>query len=234
MKRFVLIPVIGLAALAVATSARAQFGGRPDASHASYADEARQPFYESRRVAYENGYREGLKTGEKNARKRAAFEYRNEKAWQRADKGYHRTFGDRDRYRQSFRAGFETGYSEAYRRTAGNYGYGAYGSGRAVPRDTRTRYPAYPSGGRYNYPGQYGYGYGYSPAHESGLRDGYEKGREDARSRRAYDPLRHRWYRGGDRDYRREYGSKEQYQNVYRQAFRGGYDRGYREWAYRR
>ena len=34
------------------------------------------------------------------------------------------------------------------------------------------------------------------------LNDGYEKGREDARDRDSYDPLRHKWYREGDHDYK--------------------------------
>ncbi|HSC27108.1 MAG TPA: hypothetical protein VLD67_07530 [Vicinamibacterales bacterium] len=224
MKKLLLVPAAGLAALALAAPARAQFG----IAHPSYGDEARQPFYQSRRVAYDNGYREGLKLGEKHARKRDRFEYRTERTWQRGDKGYHRTYGDREWYRQSFRAGFEAGYTNGYRRVAG-YGWGGYGSGRAVPRDTNP-YP----GGRYQYPGQYGYGYGFSWAREAGLRDGYQKGREDARDRDRFDPVRHSWYRSGDRGYKREYGPKEQYENAYREAFRDGYERGYRDWRYSR
>lgn len=235
MKRFLLVPALLAGGLMAAAPAHAQFGG-PAISHPSYADEARQPFYESRRVAYENGYREGLKTGERDARSRDAYSFERERTWQRADKGYHRTYGHRERYRQSFRAGFEAGYSDGYRRIAGHYRPG-YGSGRTAPRDVRGTHPTYPGGGRYQYPGYprgYGYGYGANAAVERGWRDGYDKGREDARKRRAYEPVRHRWYRAADRDYRREYGSREGYQDVYRRAFRDGYDSGYREWAYRR
>ena len=74
----------------------------------------------------------------------------------------------------------------------------------------------------------------YGPAYGNGVNDGYEKGREDARDRDAYDPLRHKWYREGDRNYKNEYGSRQQYENVYREGFKEGYDRGYREAAYRR
>ena len=47
-----------------------------------------------------------------------------------------------------------------------------------------------------------------APAYPNGVNDGFEKGREDARKRRSYDPLRHEWYRDGDRDYSSEYGSE--------------------------
>ena len=237
MKRFLLVPAFAVMVLASATPAGAQLGW-PDLSRPSYRDEARQPNYQSRRIAHDNGYREGLKEGEKDGRKRDSFEFRDEGAWRDGDKGYHRSMGDRERYRQMFRSGFEAGYADAYRRYAQNY---RYGSGRAVPRRTPAPYPTYPNrapGGGYGYPGRYpddrGYGYGYTPAYANGVQDGYEKGLEDARDRDSYDPLRQKWYRSADRNYRREYGSKEQYRDLYRQAFREGYDRGYREAGYRR
>jgi hypothetical protein len=213
-----------------AIPASAQFGGWSD----------RSGYYDSRRTAYENGYREGTDEGRKDARSRDVFEYRDEGDWRDADKGYRREFGDRNRYRQTFRSGFEAGYADGYRQYGPNYGYGndRYGNGRAVPRG----YPSYPnrapggygSPGGYGYPGNDRYGYGHNPAYSAGFRDGFEKGQEDARDRDSFDPLRHSWYRAGDRDYRREYGSREQYRDLYRQAFREGYDRGYREAGFRR
>lgn len=105
----------------------------------------------------------------------------------------------------------------------------------ARPYDNRGAYgyrPAYGTGDPRR-GGGYGYGYadpyGYSnPAFERGYRDGFEKGREDARDRDGYDPVRHRWYRSGDRGYDRDFGPKDVYKNVYREAFRAGYDEGYR------
>ena len=44
--------------------------------------------------AYDNGYREGTKEGERDARRRDDFNYQDERTWQRADKGYHRSFRD--------------------------------------------------------------------------------------------------------------------------------------------
>jgi|SoiMethySBSTD1v2_1073268.scaffolds.fasta_scaffold674334_2 flagellar biosynthesis/type III secretory pathway protein FliH len=240
MKRFAFVSVLGFAALSLTTPAGAQVTGLT-ASSLSYADDARQPYYQARRAAYDNGYREGLKEGEKEGRKRDSFDYRDERTWQRADKGYNRSFGDIDRYREQFRAGYAAGYSEAYQHNAPSYGYG--GNGRAVPRRDTYGYPnqypgtqpGYPNGypTRGTYPGNYPYGSSYNAAYPNGVNDGYEKGQEDARKRRSYDPLRHDWYRAGDHDYRSEYGSKDQYRNVYRDGFKEGYDRGYREGTYR-
>ena len=56
MKRLLLVPALGVAALALSTPSQAQQLGRLyDAVRPSYADDARQPYYESRRAAYENG-----------------------------------------------------------------------------------------------------------------------------------------------------------------------------------
>lgn len=230
MKRLFFVPVLASIGLAIASPATAQIG-RPDWN---YADEARQPYNEARRFAYDNGYREGLKEGQNDARRRETFDYQDERTWQRADRGYHRSYGDRFRYEQAFRTGFAAGYSDAYRSYAPNYGYGRPGGVYPNSRDDY-RY-GYPGSGDYRsgYPGAGDYRYGYSPALNNGVTDGYEKGREDARDRDSYDVRRHKWYRDGDRHYRNEYGPRRQYEDLYRQGFREGYDRGYREWAYRR
>ena len=241
MKRLLLVPALGVAALALTAPVQAQTGGWLDGDRA-YS--AQRSFYDSGRVAYDNGFREGLKQGEKDGRKRDQFRYQDERTFQRGDKGYHREYGSLDRYRQSFRTGYSAGYSEGYQRYApayGNSGYGRYGDGRAVPRRDigpypnsypypDTRGPVYPSN-----PGSYGrYGGGYNDvAFQNGVNDGYEKGAEDARKNRSFDPLRHDWYRSGDRHYDNRYGSREQYKDVYRQGFRDGYDRGFREGRYR-
>ena len=91
----------------------------------------------------------------------------------------------------------------------------------------------YPSRGTYG-PGVYRNGGYYTPAFDNGARDGYEKGQEDARKRRSFDPLRHSWYRSGDRHYDDRYGSKQQYKDTYRQGFQQGYEQGFREGRYTR
>jgi flagellar biosynthesis/type III secretory pathway protein FliH len=215
MKRLFLVPVFGLAALAVSVTAHAQPGGWLDAARASYAADERQGYNDSRRAAYENGFREGARLGERNGRGRSNNSFRNDRAYQRADSGYHRSFGSIDRYRQAFRSGFEAGYADAYRR---------YG------RDDRGRDGRWSGGG---YQGQYPRGAAYGPAFQAGRADGYEKGVEDAGKRRSFDVLRHKWYREGDRHYEGRYGSRDQYKDVYREGFKDGYERGYREGRWR-
>ncbi len=214
------------------SSAEALFNA-PLIASADRGDERPLPYTDSRRVAYDTGYREGWKEGEKDARRGDRFAYQDEREFRNGDRGYHRQYGDRERYRQSFRSGYAAGYSEAYRRVAGNARYGPYsGNGRYDPR--------YGSG-TYGRPGSYdprygsgrpAYGY-YSPAFDNGVRDGYEKGREDLRKNRSFDPVRHSWYRSGDRHYEREYGSRDEYKNIYRRGFQEGYERGFREGRYR-
>jgi hypothetical protein len=227
MKRFLLVPVLGLTALAVSATAQAQSGGWLDSSRPAYSANERQSYSDSRRAAYDNGYREGLRTGEQDGRRGSTFTYQNERTYRRADKGYHRTFGDIDRYRQSFRSGYASGYSDGYRR----FGRNTRGPGRQEPR-YGNGYPdgGYPNGGYRN--GTYRGGYNNS-AFQNGVNDGHEKGQEDANKRRSFDVLRHKWYREGDRHYDGQYGSREQYKDVYRQGFKEGYDRGFREGRYR-
>ena len=67
MKRLSLVSALGVVGLVIASPASAQLTGGIDLNRPSYADEARQPYNESRRVAYDNGYREGVKEGERIA-----------------------------------------------------------------------------------------------------------------------------------------------------------------------
>jgi hypothetical protein len=243
IRRFLFVPALAAATLALSVAAQAQPARWTDTTRTTAGpayDDGRASYFDVRRTAYDNGFREGLKQGEKDARKGSQFEYRDEKTFQRADKGYRRTYGDPDRYRQTFRTGYAEGYSDAYRRMSPGYGrngsYGRNGNGRArgYPNNSRypDSYPTYPGQSRGGY-GQYPGRYGYTPAFDNGVRDGYEKGREDVRDNDRYDPRRHKWYREGDHDYRREYGQREEYKDVYRRGFTEGYDRGYREGRWR-
>jgi hypothetical protein len=198
MSRLLLPSVLGALVLVTAAPASAQWG-RPDA-RPSYAS---TPYAEARRAAYDNGFREGLKEGQKDGRQRDRFEYRDERDFQRADAGYHHNFGDVERYRQSFRAGFADGYSQAYGRSVRPESASAYG------RDYR------------------------SPAFDNGASDGFEKGREDARDNDPFDPRRQKWYREGDRHYDNDYGPRKVYEDEYRRGFLVGYEQGYRDGRYR-
>jgi hypothetical protein len=204
MTRTVLAPVLAVVAIALAAPACAQ----------STWPSARYPYGNSadvRRLAYDRGFQVGARDGERDARSRDAYRYQDERAYQRADSGYDRRYGSIERYRTFFREGYVDGYAQGYRRYGRQYG------------DRNDRY------GR-------GPGYGYPPvrdtryltAYDNGVRDGIEKGREDARDRDRFDPRRHRWYRDAERGYDNRFGSREQYRDEYRRGFLAGYEQGYR------
>jgi hypothetical protein len=169
---------------------------------------------ELERRAYDNGYRDGVKAGERDGRSGRPFSYNRHDDWRDADDGYGRGYGDRDLYRRSFRNGFESGYTDAYNR------YGRRGN--AYP--TYPIYPSYPNGNGRAVPRV-----GFSPAAQNGYRDGVEAGRDDARGRHAFDPVRAKRYREGDHDYDNRYGSRDDYKREYRTAFQQGYEEGYRD-----
>lgn len=101
-----------------------------------------------------------------------------------------------------------------YNDRSGNYPYGTndrYGN------NDRYGYPNSSSNRAYN-----------TPAYDNGYRDGLEKGRKDADDRNSYDPVRHSWYRSGDRGYNNRLGTRDQYKLVYRDGFEAGYDQAYR------
>jgi hypothetical protein len=168
------------------------------------------------RHAYDNGYREGLEQGQNDARHNRNFSFERHGEFRDADNGYHRGDGDINFYRRSYRQGFETGYRESFDRFArGAYGNrGVYGA--PVYQDPRVVVPR---------PG-YGGGYG-NIAAQNGHRDGIEAGRDDARHRERFDPVRAKRYREGDHDYNGRYGDRELYKRDYRAAFEQGYREGY-------
>ncbi len=73
---------------------------------------------EVERHAYDNGYRSGLRAGERDARDGRVYEMERQRDWRDADGGYQRDFGDRELSHRVFRDGFRVGYSEAFNRRA--------------------------------------------------------------------------------------------------------------------
>jgi flagellar biosynthesis/type III secretory pathway protein FliH len=218
------------ALIAVGAPASAQQFNDWISQRPEYTDDYRTSYIDARRIAYDNGYREGRNDGEHAVRDGKPFNLEREKDFRKADRGYHRNYGDKDRYRDNFRSGYAAGYREAYDRFGYNGGY--YG-GRTVPRRDRgwgypsrypQNYPTYPNG----YPNA-GYGYGADIAFQNGLNDGYEKGLDDLRHSRYPDYARQKWYRSGDHHYNGRYGSREAYKDLYRRGFQQGYDRAFRE-----
>jgi hypothetical protein len=205
-----LLVVAGLGFGSTACAAQTYGYGYPSRRDGGYARELE-------RRGYENGYREGVDNGQSDARRGREFSYQRHDEYRDADHGFHRGDGDINRYRSSFRQGFQTGYNEAYNRSARN------GRDRDYPR--ATPYP-YPNGGNGGYGAPRG-GYAGSPAAQNGYRDGIDAGREDARDRNRFDPVRAKRYREGDHDYNGRYGSRDEYKREYRSAFEQGYREGY-------
>ncbi len=163
--------------------------------------------------AYQNGFDEGLRHGERDARDRRSAAFDRDREYRDADGGYRRDYGDRESYRRAFRDGYQAGYGQGFDRVAG-----PYAPVHVAPPVAMPPYQNPPSGA-YT-----------SVAAQNGFRDGLEAGRDDARDRRASDPFRTRRYRSGDHDYNGRYGPKEEYKREYRAAFQQGYEQGYREY----
>lgn len=191
--------------LAAAGPARAQSHGWGSAPAAYATDDYRASYADAQRAAFDNGYRDGLKRGEQAARDGRGLEFQRERDYRGADGGYNRSYGDRNRYRDSYRGGFAQGYRDGYNRRG---------------RDARVTYPGYGRG----YGGTASYG-----AYQNGVGDGYKKGLDDLGDRKRPDVNRQKWYRSGDHDYDSRYGSKETYRIEYRRGFEEGYNRAYRE-----
>jgi hypothetical protein len=200
---------ISMMGLALTAGAPALVQAQPWTSvTAAYAnDDYRASFAETQRAAFDNGYRTGLKRGAQALRDRRPLDIERERDYRSADEGYNRSFGDRNRYRDTFRGGFAEGYRDAY-----------------TQRGARVTLPGTGS--------DYGRGYGGTAnfgARQNGLSDGYKKGLDDVSDRKSPDVSRQKWYRNGDHDYDSRYGSKESYRVDYQRGFEEGYNRAYRE-----
>lgn len=161
---------------------------------ASYAaDDYRVPYADARRAAHDNGYRDGLKRGERAARDRRALDLERERDYRSADSGYHRNYGDRNLYRDSYRTGFARGYREGYnRRHHGTAGFGAYQNGirdgyaKAVDDLEDRKYPdarkhKWYREGDHDYDKRYGSRDAYKLEYRRGFLQGYERAYREAR-----------------------------------------------------
>jgi len=115
---------------------------------------------------------------------------------------------------------------------------GDYRNDRVYGNNYPNTYPAYPNrgygngtynNGTYNNGGYRNNNYGVdNVAYNNGYQKGLEKGRQDARDRDSYDPVRYKEYRNADNGYNSRYGSKDEYKLAYRDGFEAGYAQSYR------
>jgi hypothetical protein len=82
------------------------------------------------RIAADQGYRDGVYTGEDDARKGQSNNPQRSHYFRNATDGYSSSYGNKDGYRQAFRDGFVRGYEEGFRRYRGG---GRPGYGRRYP-----------------------------------------------------------------------------------------------------
>jgi hypothetical protein len=120
MKRFRFLKAAALTlAVAATTSACATgyaYGQGPYRDRGRYD---RSGYYrEVERRAFDNGFREGIRRGERDGRSNRRYEPTRHSEWRDADDGFRREYGDHNLYRRNFRSGFESGYSQGYRQYA--------------------------------------------------------------------------------------------------------------------
>jgi hypothetical protein len=67
---------------------------------------------EAREHGFQNGYRDGSRTGQYDSERGRRFKFKNDD-WEDAH-GYEHWMGNRGHYRQAYREGYERGYRRAY------------------------------------------------------------------------------------------------------------------------
>lgn len=67
-------------------------------------------------LAYDNGYRDGIRAGQRDVSNHATFDAADEPSYRDGDHGYRSSFGDIEVYKRQYREGFMRGYQDGYGR----------------------------------------------------------------------------------------------------------------------
>ena len=67
-------------------------------------------------VAMDTGYRDGLQAGQQDMRQHKDYRPDKHDAYEDADHGYRKNYGNKNRYKEQFRKGFVRGYQDAFNR----------------------------------------------------------------------------------------------------------------------
>jgi len=67
-------------------------------------------------VAFDTGYRDGLQAGQNDFRQRKEFKPQKHDAYEDANHGYRKNYGDKNLYKEQYRKGFLRGYEDAFNR----------------------------------------------------------------------------------------------------------------------
>jgi hypothetical protein len=67
-------------------------------------------------MAYDNGYRDGIRNGQKDVSNHANFDPAEQPSYRDGDHGYRASYGDIEAYKRQYREGFMRGYQDGYGR----------------------------------------------------------------------------------------------------------------------
>ena len=67
-------------------------------------------------VAFDNGYRDGIRAGQRDLSNHAKFDPADQPSYRDGDHGYRSSFGDIEVYKRQYREGFVRGYQDGYGR----------------------------------------------------------------------------------------------------------------------
>jgi hypothetical protein len=67
-------------------------------------------------IGYDNGYRDGIRAGQKDLRDREDFDPADQSSYRDGDRGYRSSYGDIEVYKRYYREGFMRGYQDGYGR----------------------------------------------------------------------------------------------------------------------
>jgi hypothetical protein len=96
-------------------------GGRGrDDRDGRYNNDGRYNDRDYRNLAQQNGYQDGLRSGQEDRRYNRRSDYRNTNEYRNGSGGFRGEYGDRNSYQQEYRDAFRRGYEEGYRNTNGN------------------------------------------------------------------------------------------------------------------
>jgi hypothetical protein len=115
------LALAGMAAPANALDVRVILGDGDD----RYGDN--RYYRDPGRIAYDEGFRDGVDKGERDGRKGDRFNPWRHGDYRDADDGYHREFGSKYSYQRTYRRAFEAGYRRAFANYSYRYGYGREG-----------------------------------------------------------------------------------------------------------
>ena len=127
-------------------------------------------------IAYQNGYRDGVRVGAEDLRGgHSSRAHDHDSTYGNADNGYNSSYGSKDRYKDLYRQGFDKGYNDSYN---GPYNKG-YADGQYIGQEDRQTGHSYRPHEHDSYKnGDAGYSQfgGDKDTYKSKYRSGYEAG----------------------------------------------------------